>query len=1308
MGTWGRQRLATCLLITALTAFTVQAGLHAGTMTVDYSVQPADASTLLNFIGTPAPVMKSSSTAHNGQVCSSWGNYYFKTFDGDIFHYPGTCNYLYASNCKSSFEEFNIQIRRSIVNDLPTISHIALKIDGVYIELQNGTVVIDNEPVDIPYSFSGVQIAQSGMYIKVTSRIGLQFMWNEDDAILLELDAKYANQTCGLCGDFNGIPVYNEFITNDVQVSAIQYGNMQKFNGPTETCQDVTVVPINNCTDSQLMCAAVLRGAAFSLCNTLVDPAPYIDACIQDQCRCGEEALGFCLCNTFTEYSRQCAHAGGTPENWRTSQLCPLSCAMNLEFRECGSQCPNTCTNPESSLVCNSHCVDGCFCPAGTVFDDIHNTGCIPVQQCSCTYNGKVYSPGTGYNAQCHSWNSYHTEAIDRHRNTLQLVLYFVNHFCVHNTYCKETKQQNDEYIAAIFISNPEGWNTLFDAYLYPYSTCNGGKWSCLETACPGTCAVEGGSHITSYDMTHYNFHGDCSYVLSKTCFNNTFSVLGELRQCGLTSTETCLKSVSLTLNDGNDFIYIRPCGSVYVNSLFTQLPVSSASVTIFKPTSFFIIVQTNFGLQLEIQLVPTMQLYINLDPAFKNEVCGLCGNFNNIQTDDFRVLSGVIEGTGSSFANSWMTQADCPTVTNSFENPCSLSTENELYATHWCSMLTDPNGTFADCHPKVNPDVYYQNCLFDSCNCANSEQCMCAALSSYVHACALKDVILTKWRQDVCTSYAASCPTSLSYSYSVSQCQPTCRSLSTYDPTCDISFVPVDGCICKDGTYLDDTGKCVVPQNCTCYYKGTTLKPEEVIHDGGAICTCTSGKVDCIGATQVTACAEPMVYFDCTNQPAGTKGAECQKSCQTLDMQCYSSQCVSGCICPNGLIADGHGGCVLEEQCPCIHNNDEYSPGSTIAMQCNTCKCVNRNWECTSELCMETCTIYGDGHYITFDSKRYSFSGDCEYTLAQDYCSGDPASGTFRVITENIPCGSTGTTCSKSIKVFLGNYELILSDQTFEVVELTAGDYVPYKVHQMGLYLVIEALNGLVLVWDMRTTIFIKLDPSFQGKVCGLCGNYDGNAVNDFTTRSLSVVGDVVEFGNSWKLSPSCPDAMTLQDACSQNPYRKSWAQRQCSIITSAAFSACHSLVDPIQYYDACVGDSCACDTGGDCECFCTAVASYAQACSEAGTCVSWRTPTMCPVFCDFYNRDGQCEWHYKACGAQCMKTCRNPDGTCYHNLPGLEGCYPSCPEDRPYYDEDAHQCVPGCDVCYDTFGQKYNLGESVPSKNNDICSSW
>jgi hypothetical protein len=40
---------------------------------------------------------------------------------------------------------------------------------------------------------------------------------------------------------------------------------------------------------------------------------------------------------------------------------------------------------------------------------------------------------------------------------------------------------------------------------------------------------------------------------------------------------------------------------------------------------------------------------------------------------------------------------------------------------------------------------------------------------------------------------------------------------------------------------------------------------------------------------------------------------------------------------------------------------------------------------------------------------------------LSQDYCGGNTSTnGTFRVITQNVPCGTTGTTCSKAIKVFV------------------------------------------------------------------------------------------------------------------------------------------------------------------------------------------------------------------------------------------------------------------------------------------------
>ncbi|XP_064878843.1 mucin-2-like [Oncorhynchus nerka] len=238
-----------------------------------------------------------------------------------------------------------------------------------------------------------------------------------------------------------------------------------------------------------------------------------------------------------------------------------------------------------------------------------------------------------------------------------------------------------------------------------------------------------------------------------------------------------------------------------------------------------------------------------------------------------------------------------------------------------------------------------------------------------------------------------------------------------------------------------------------------------------------------------------------------------------------------------------------------------------------------------------------------------------------------------------------------------LQNNEIILADESVKVIKQENGVDVPYQVHSIGLYVVVEAENGLILMWDKKNSLFIKLSSTFQGQVCGLCGNYDGNGKNDFTSRNQEVVVEALEFGNSWKVSPSCPNADVIKNPCTLRSYRQSWSLKRCSIITSNVFSACHSQVDPTPFHDACVRDSCACDTGGDCECFCTAVAAYAQACNEAGACIKWRTPDICPLFCDFYNPIGECEWHYNPCGYPCMKTCKNPSGTCSSQIPALEG---------------------------------------------------
>ncbi len=82
------------------------------------------------------------------------------------------------------------------------------------------------------------------------------------------------------------------------------------------------------------------------------------------------------------------------------------------------------------------------------------------------------------------------------------------------------------------------------------------------------------------------------------------------------------------------------------------------------------------------------------------------------------------------------------------------------------------------------------------------------------------------------------------------------------------------------------------------------------------------------------------------------------------------------------------------------------------------------------------------------------------------------------------------------------------------------------------------------------------------QGEVCGLCGDFDGDGQNDFTTQGQLIVSNPIEFANSWKIYPSCPDVDINIDACEARPGRHSWAKLMCSIISGDTFKDCHNKV--------------------------------------------------------------------------------------------------------------------------------------------------
>ena len=69
-----------------------------------------------------------------------------------------------------------------------------------------------------------------------------------------------------------------------------------------------------------------------------------------------------------------------------------------------------------------------------------------------------------------------------------------------------------------------------------------------------------------------------------------------------------------------------------------------------------------------------------------------------------------------------------------------------------------------------------------------------------------------------------------------------------------------------------------------------------------------------------------------------------------------------------------------------------------------------------------------------------------------------------------------------------------------------------------------------IVLLFCLGTRVYVSLGVSWESRVEGLCGNFDGREDNDFVHNRQFYASNAVEWGNYWKTITSCPDS-TLPD---------------------------------------------------------------------------------------------------------------------------------------------------------------------------------
>ncbi|EFA10333.2 hemocytin [Tribolium castaneum] len=1195
-------------------------------------------------------------------ICLTWQGTHYKTFDGKVFSFDSKCAHTLVQD--STDNTFSVVVQNDpqcYQNPLDCFRIIRIYFDKKEYILRRSaegpTFGTSKKRLPIPGQLPGLRIEMSAHYVIVSlDAVGAKIKWDGLQLVQVEVSESLWNRTQGLCGSIDG-DVSNDLLNkNGHKPQTISsFASSWKIESLEEECNDLPSEEHACVEDSKghqatSFCQKLLNDQRFAPCHDVMDVNLLLDACRWDFCGCKTDP-SVCACETMNVYVRACAYKGVTNlAAWRDENTCPMQCT--------GGKIYQPCAPPGGQPVCGSTtehseegCVEGCYCPPGTV---LHDNKCITRDKCPCRLRTKQFPPGAEVPKEC---------------------------------------------------------NTC---------TCSEGKWVCTQLSCGSRCAAVGDPHYVTFDGKRYDFMGQCSYYLVKT---GTFSIEAENVACSGAISQamnlptslaeglpSCTKTV--TLRAEGQVIKLKQNHDVVVNGRdVAKVPYQIGNVTIRSVSSIFLQVELGNGMQVWWDGVT--RAYIDIPANFPEKTKGLCGTFNHNQKDDFLTPEDDIEQSVTPFANKWKTSEKCSDIPDILKtHPCSSNIHNQPTAEKHCQRLKSE--LFAPCHWIVDPEPYYQDCLYDMCSCEfKISKCLCPTVAAYAEECSRQGVKIS-WRDSV-RECGVHCPAGQKYQVCGNSCTRTCFDVATR-PDCRPQCV--EGCNCPEGEALDDIGECVPIGECQCHHDGLQFHAgyNEVrpASKGPELCTCINAVWSCRLATpqeqekfpkatdlkSLCAASENMEFTTCEPPEPVT--------CKNMHSPDYftASVCHPGCKCKDNYVLDTTSRkCVKPAECPCHHGGRSYKENETVKNDCNTCKCQNGKWKCTDRPCSGECSAWGDSHFKTFDGKHYDFQGQCDYVLSKGVIGSD----SYEISIQNVPCGSLGTSCSKSVTI------RVKSGEDQDVLTLTRDkplpDLAPLKhitVHQKGLFVITEAPDlGLTIKWDKGTRVYVKIDPRWKERVKGLCGNYNDNDADDFQTPSGGLAEASAKiFGDSWKLQSYCPEALEITNTCEDRPDRKVWALKQCGVLKSPLFAPCHSEVPVDIFLEKCVFDSCACDQGGDCECLCTALAAYAQECNTHGVPIKWRSQKLCPMQCDT-----RCS-NYNPCVSTCpIETCDNlltqvgkncKEETC------IEGCEAKpCPPDHIYANSSMFECVPRnvCKpICAEIDGVTYFEGDLV---EGDECYS-
>ncbi|XP_063799566.1 alpha-tectorin [Pseudophryne corroboree] len=360
-----------------------------------------------------------------------------------------------------------------------------------------------------------------------------------------------------------------------------------------------------------------------------------------------------------------------------------------------------------------------------------------------------------------------------------------------------------------------------------------------------------------------------------------------------------------------------------------------------------------------------------------------------------------------------------------------------------------------------------------------------------------------------------------------------------------------------------------------------------------------------------------------------------CQPRCAAIRLKSDCNHyCVEGCQCDLGYVLNGKS-CILPHNCGCYADGKYYEPKQLFwNSDCTRrCRCFGRNLiQCDPRHCKSDeecalrngvrgcfskkssyCIAAGGGVFRTFDGAFLRFPANCAFVLST-ICQKLPDIS-FQLIINFDKWSSPNLTVISPIYFYINEEQILISDRNTVKVNGTQVS-VPFvtglstKIYNMEGFLVIDTSPDIQIHYNGFNIIKITISERLQNKVCGLCGNFNGDLTDDYVTlRGKPVVSSVV-LAQSWKTNGmqkrfvlSCNELQYSQYAstCDNVQIQKLQSDGYCLKLTDMKgfFQPCYGLLDPVPFYESCFLDGCYNNKKIQ---LCGSLAAYGEACRSFG----------------------------------------------------------------------------------------------------------